>query len=184
MGAGASELRYKVQGPKSKPLRISSRRRGIANCKLQIENCKLRTRRMPDHQFPVCNCFLWWCSLTRYRLAPVRNLQFSIFTADCKTPELPQRNAETTKKSSAPPNYDEGCAAESRADFIHKLGISLKELKETTGWLRFIAISHLLREKQIIPLRAESQELSKILGRSIVTARSKRWARPDLPPVS
>jgi len=86
--------------------------------------------------------------------------------------------------TSAPPNYDEGCAAESRADFIHKLGISLKELKETTGWLRFITIAHLLREKQIIPLRAESQELSKILGRSIVTARSKRWARPDLPPVS
>ena len=36
------------------------------------------------------------------------------------------------------PNYDEGCAAESRADFAHKLSIVLKELKETRGWLRFI----------------------------------------------
>jgi four helix bundle protein len=35
--------------------------------------------------------------------------------------------------TSAPPNYDEGCAAESRADFIHKLGVALKELKETLG---------------------------------------------------
>ena len=33
--------------------------------------------------------------------------------------------------TSAPPNYDEGCAAESRRDFIHKLGIALKEQKET-----------------------------------------------------
>ena len=31
--------------------------------------------------------------------------------------------------TSAPPNYDEGRAAESRADFVHKLGIALKELK-------------------------------------------------------
>ena len=35
--------------------------------------------------------------------------------------------------TSSPPNYDEGCAAESRADFVHKLGIALKELKETQG---------------------------------------------------
>src|SRR5262245_23592514 len=84
--------------------------------------------------------------------------------------------------TSAPPNYDEGCAAEGRADFIHKLGIVLKELKETTGWLRFIIISRLLGERRIIPLRAESQQLWKILGRSIVTARSKRWPRSDLLP--
>jgi four helix bundle protein len=46
--------------------------------------------------------------------------------------------------TSAPPNYDEGCAAESRADFIHKLGVALKELKESLGWLHFITISDLL----------------------------------------
>jgi four helix bundle protein len=43
--------------------------------------------------------------------------------------------------TSAPPNYDEGCAAESRADFVHKLGVALKELRETRGWLRFIIIA-------------------------------------------
>jgi len=84
--------------------------------------------------------------------------------------------------TSAPPNYDEGCAAESRADFIHKLGIALKELKETRGWLRFTVISHLLSPHRINGLQSECIELSKILARSIVTARSKR--SPSHPPTS
>ena len=33
--------------------------------------------------------------------------------------------------TSPAPNYEEGCAAESRADFIHKLSICLKELRES-----------------------------------------------------
>jgi four helix bundle protein len=52
--------------------------------------------------------------------------------------------------TAAGPNYDEGCAAESRADFAHKLSIALKELKETRGWLRFIPIAELLPEKRIV----------------------------------
>jgi four helix bundle protein len=76
--------------------------------------------------------------------------------------------------TAAPPNYDESCAAESRRDFVHKLGVALKELKETRGWLRFIVIAELLRAKKIVPLHEESQELIKILGKSISTAKSKR----------
>ena len=76
--------------------------------------------------------------------------------------------------TSAPPNYDEASAAESRADFVHKLGIALKELKETRGWLHFIAIDHLLPARRIAPLYEEGRELSNILGKSIVTAKSNR----------
>lgn len=79
--------------------------------------------------------------------------------------------------TAAPPNYDEGCAAESRADFIHKLGIALKELKETTGWLRFIIISDLIPEPKITALSCESRELSNILAQSILTAKSKLRGR-------
>jgi four helix bundle protein len=32
--------------------------------------------------------------------------------------------------TSPPPNYEEACAAESRADFIHKLLVVLKELRD------------------------------------------------------
>jgi four helix bundle protein len=84
--------------------------------------------------------------------------------------------------TSSPPNYEEGCAAESRADFVHKLGIALKELNETRGWLHFIIISHLIPENRITSLRSECRELSKILGRSIVTAKSKGRGRNPPPP--
>lgn len=78
---------------------------------------------------------------------------------------------------SSPPNYDEACAAESRDDFAHKIGIALKEMWETRGWLRFI-IAELLPEKRISALVQESEELAKILGKSSVTVR-KRFRHPE-----
>jgi four helix bundle protein len=71
------------------------------------------------------------------------------------------------------PNYDEGCAAESRADFAHKLSIVLKELKETRGWLRFIIIAGLLSEPRITKLLGESEQLIRIVASSIATAKGK-----------
>ena len=41
-------------------------------------------------------------------------------------------------------NYEESQSAESKADFIHKLQIVLKELKESLFWLRLIERSELL----------------------------------------
>jgi four helix bundle protein len=35
-------------------------------------------------------------------------------------------------------NYEEARAAESRADFIHKVGIACKEVRETAYWLKVI----------------------------------------------
>jgi four helix bundle protein len=72
------------------------------------------------------------------------------------------------------PNYDEGCAAESRADFAHKLSIVLKELKETRGWLKFTIITPLLPEKKIVPLCDEAEQLIRIVARSVVTAKGKQ----------
>ena len=79
--------------------------------------------------------------------------------------------------TAGPPNYDEGCAAESRADFVHKLSIALKELKETRGWLHFVVIAELLSAKRITPLSDEALALCNILAKSIITAKSNRSNR-------
>ncbi len=79
--------------------------------------------------------------------------------------------------TSSAPNYDEACAAESRADFIHKLNVALKEMKETRGWLRFIVKAELLKETRITPLVSESEELAAILAKSITTAASATRTR-------
>src|SRR6185503_4365621 len=51
--------------------------------------------------------------------------------------------------TAAPPNYDESGAAESREDFVHKLSVALKELRETRGWLRFTIKAALLSQKKV-----------------------------------
>jgi four helix bundle protein len=59
-------------------------------------------------------------------------------------------------------NHGEVEAAESRKDFIHKLKVCLKELKETRRWLRLVKKSKMLPEKNMVPILAESEELVRI----------------------
>jgi four helix bundle protein len=71
----------------------------------------------------------------------------------------------------AAPNYAEARAAESRADFIHKLRIVLKELNETKSWLEQIVTNNLFSRDKMGPIIAENQELCWIIAASIKTAR-------------
>jgi four helix bundle protein len=76
--------------------------------------------------------------------------------------------------TSAAPNYDEGRVGESRADFVHKVCIALKELVETRGWLRFIVTAHLLPARRIQDLLGECEQLCRILAKSVLTAKANR----------
>src|SRR6266705_3022861 len=69
--------------------------------------------------------------------------------------------------TSPAPNYGEACAAESRPDFIHKLGIVLKELRETRIWLRLAVKAKLLIPTKLEPLTDEATQLMNIIGKSI-----------------
>lgn len=71
-------------------------------------------------------------------------------------------------------NYEEARGAESRADFIHKLGIVLKELKETRFWLKLIYRTEILKLQLIEPLMKECDELCAVIAKSIVTAKAKK----------
>jgi four helix bundle protein len=66
-------------------------------------------------------------------------------------------------------NHGEVEAAESRKDFVHKLKVCLKELKETRRWLRLIERSRMLPEKSLAPILAETEELVRIFFTSIRT---------------
>ena len=67
----------------------------------------------------------------------------------------------------AAPNYAEARAAESRADFIHKLRIVLKELNETKSWLEQIVANNLFSREKMAAIIAENQELCWIIAASI-----------------
>lgn len=77
--------------------------------------------------------------------------------------------------TSPAPNYEEACTAESRADFIHKLRVSLKELRESALWLRLVIRSEMIPDHRLAEILDERDQLARIIGRSIVTA--KRNAR-------
>ena len=71
------------------------------------------------------------------------------------------------------PNHGEAQAAESRADFIHKLKICLKELRETRRWLRLIARAELIQPaSKVDALLATCEELIRIFFTSLRTAAS------------
>ncbi len=73
--------------------------------------------------------------------------------------------------TSPAPNYAEAISAESPRDFIHKLGIALKELRETHVWLKIIAKKGLLSDTGYEPVLKECNELTAILTASVATAK-------------
>jgi four helix bundle protein len=73
------------------------------------------------------------------------------------------------------PNYAEAQSAESRSDFVHKLKISLKEMRETQTWLKIIDEAEMFESASLLgPLLAETDELIAILFKSIETANKNK----------
>lgn len=69
-------------------------------------------------------------------------------------------------------NYSEALAAESRRDFIHKMLIALKELRETYGWLKVRAKKKLIEaQERVTTLLDECNQLLAIFVASDATAR-------------
>jgi len=83
--------------------------------------------------------------------------------------------AQLVRSGTSPaPNYEEACAAESRADFAHKLSICLKELRESRSWIRLIIKTEMLKEHRMGELLDECSQLCNIIAQSIVTSKENR----------
>jgi four helix bundle protein len=87
--------------------------------------------------------------------------------------KLGNRIANQLLRSGTSPigNYEEACAAESKDDFVHKLRICLKEVRESRGWLRLTSRRKLVPSARLADLIDESEQLAKMLGQSIATVR-------------
>ena len=72
-------------------------------------------------------------------------------------------------------HHGEAQAAESPADFIHKLRLALKELRETERWLKLIERAAIISKiEKLNPLLNETDELIRIFVTSISTAEKRR----------
>ncbi len=68
-------------------------------------------------------------------------------------------------------NYCEATEAESKKDFIHKVSIAKKEIKETQHWLRLLAKANPDQRESLVKLWKESEELLLIFSKTISTSR-------------
>ena len=75
--------------------------------------------------------------------------------------------------SSVGANYMEANNAESKKDFIHKIGICKKEVTETKHWLRMVNQLHQDRRVEIEKLWKEAQELTLIFSKILASSRKK-----------
>ena len=69
-------------------------------------------------------------------------------------------------------NVNEAQAAQSRADFVHKLQIALKEARETVYWLKIIEGSGMLPKEKLSAVKDETAQISRILASIIVKTKA------------
>jgi len=110
-----------------------------------------------------------------------RLLEFSVrvirVTESMKRTRAGNHIADQLLRSGTSPygNHGEAEGAESRDDFIHKLRICYKELRETRRWLRLVQSAELISKPALLVLLiAEADELVRIFAASIRTAKANR----------
>jgi four helix bundle protein len=71
-------------------------------------------------------------------------------------------------------NAEEAQAGQSRADFISKNAVALKEARETAYWLRLLAATDVVPASSLAAIQAELDEITRVLGAIIVSAKSSQ----------
>ena len=67
--------------------------------------------------------------------------------------------------------YEEAQAAESKSDFIHKLQVALKEMRESNYRLRLGVRAEVMPSERLQPLHDGSHQLRAILSKAVATAK-------------
>jgi len=70
-------------------------------------------------------------------------------------------------------NYEEARGAESDADFLHKINITLKEARESFYWLKVIQRSNLIQTNLLSEIIMEDNEICSIFVSSVRTLKKK-----------
>ena len=71
-------------------------------------------------------------------------------------------------------NVEEAQAGQSRADFISKYSIALKEARETIYWLRLLKTTGVCTDERLDTLREEAQQIARVIGSIIVNTKKGR----------
>ena len=75
-------------------------------------------------------------------------------------------------------NVEESHAASSKADFVHKRSIALRECRESVYWLRLLVAAEVIKAKVTVDLIDEGTQIARILGKGIYTTRLSMTSPP------
>lgn len=109
-----------------------------------------------------------------------RLIEFAIMTSDLieilpNTKLANHLGSQGIRSCTAPAlMYGEAQSGESQKDFIHKIQILLKELRETKICLKIFLRKRLLKDVIICPVLRENEELIAIFAKSVKTAKLKQ----------
>ena len=71
-------------------------------------------------------------------------------------------------------NVRESQNAESKADFIHKLGIAQKETDETLYWLELLEATSYIDEEEFLSMHKDANEILKLVRSIIITSKKNK----------
>lgn len=70
-------------------------------------------------------------------------------------------------------NIEEAQGSERFADFVHKLGIAQKEVRESLFWLRLLDETHIVPNAKLKPLMQETEELVAVITSIVINTKRK-----------
>lgn len=76
-------------------------------------------------------------------------------------------------------HYAEARSAQSHDDFVHKVALAAKEVRESLHWLRVALDAEMVEARDVRPLIGEADELVAILFSSLQTARTSQAGDGD-----
>lgn len=115
--------------------------------------------------------------MTQDNLLTEKSIEFAIRMTNCYKYLTEEKNEYIMSKqmfrsgTSIGANIHEGIQAQSKADFVSKLSIALKEASETSYWLVVLKRANYLDEKLYLSLKADVDEIIRILVASIKTTK-------------
>ncbi len=119
--------------------------------------------------------------MSNYKAITDRTFEFAVRIVNlCKVLDETSGVSRTISKqllrsgTSIGANVEESQAAQSTADFVHKLEIALKEGRETRYWLRILIATELIAEERLLPILGETNELIKIIAAIVVKTKQNR----------
>ena len=100
----------------------------------------------------------------------VRAIRLSQYLRD-KCKEYSMANQVLRSGTSIGANFEEACGSITKADYIAKMSISLKEARETLYWIKLFRKEELIDEKLYQSLHNDCNTIIHILGKTIRTTQ-------------